>query len=136
MPADPELIAQLRPVRLPPEWQAFAWADVFAAIAIGVLAALVLLLVLRLATRRRETPLMVARRELAAASDLPGDERLFRQAALLDRLAGKRSRAAPAAIRAKIGEALYRPGGLADPDAVDAAILAFARSRRRSGLGT
>jgi hypothetical protein len=78
---------------------------------------------------------MVARRELAAASDLPGDERLFRQAALLDRLAGKRSRAAPARVRAIIGEALYRPGGSADPEAVDAAILSFARSRRRSGLG-
>lgn len=144
MPADPDLLAQLRPVRLPPELQAFAWADVFAAVAVGILAALLLLAVLRLATRRQETPLAIARRELAAARDLSCDERLFRQAVLLDRLAAERGRAsrrpartgsALARARAMMGDALYRPGSAADPEAIDKAILAFAGSLRRSGRG-
>lgn len=142
MPADPELLAQLRPVRLPPELQVFAWADVFAASALGILAALALLAVLRLATRRRETPLAAARRELAALRDLPAEDRLFRQAVLLDRLAAQRSKAsrrrartgdALKRARAVIGDALYRPGGTADPDAVDRAILDLAGALRRSG---
>lgn len=144
MPADPDLIAQLRPLRLPPEWQGFAWADVFAAAALGILAALLVLLLLRLATRRRETPLALARRELAGARDLSGEERLFRQAVLLDRLAAERGRAsrrparadsALARARASLADSLYRPGAAADPDAIDAAILAFAGTLRRSGQG-
>ncbi|NDV85350.1 hypothetical protein GTW51_01400 [Aurantimonas aggregata] len=144
MPADPDLLAQLRPVRLPPELQAFAWPDVFAAVALGILAALVLLAVLRLATRRQETPLAIARRKLAAAKDLPTDKRLFRQAVLLDRLSTGKEQAsrrpantATALTRAKaaIGDALYRPGGANDPDAIDTAILTFAGSLPRSGRG-
>ncbi|MEH6719642.1 MAG: hypothetical protein V7704_12240 [Aurantimonas endophytica] len=144
MPADPDLLAQLRPVRLPPELQVFAWADVFAAVALGILAALALLAVLRLATRLQETPLAVARRELAAARGLPVEQRLFRQAVLLDRLATERERAsrrpgqtgsALARARATMGDALYRRGGAADPEAIDAAILEFAGSLRRSGRG-
>ena len=129
-------------MRLPPELQVFAWADVFAAAALGILAALVLLAVLRLATRRRETPLAVARRELLALRELPAEDRLFRQAVLLDRLAAERGQAnrrrartgdALKRARAIIGAALYRPGGTADPDAIDTAILDLAGSLRRSG---
>lgn len=146
MPADPDLLAQLRPVRLPADFAAFAWTDVLAAASLGILAALALLVLLRLLTRRRETPLALVRRQLAAARALPAEDRLFRQAALLDRLGAQGSETtrrpprrtggggdATAETRARIRRSLYRPGAQPDLDAIDAAILALARRAGRLG---
>ncbi|MCD1644086.1 hypothetical protein [Aurantimonas coralicida] len=138
MSTDPDLVARLRPVRLPADFAAFDGSEVLAAAALGILAGLLLLALLHLVTRRRDTALTMARREIAAARLLPAEDRLFRQAALIDRLrrdaapARQGSRADSVAIlREDIGASLYRPGATPDLDAIDAAILTMARSRRR-----
>ena len=146
MPADPDLIATLRPVRLPGGFEAFSWPLVCAAFSLGILLALLAILALRLVTDRRESRLGITRRELAAASQLPDGERLFAQAALLDRLtaehgegpstAGARATGAakPSAagtdLRRAIGEQLYKPGAAPDFDAIDTVILKLAAERR------
>lgn len=148
MTADPEMMAQLRTVRLPAGYQAFSWDVVLAALSLGILAALLVLLALRVVTRRRPTALSLARDELATARKLGERERLFRQAALLDRLvaghggtdgpdADDRSGAGAeiADMRKTFRETLYRPGQSPDLDAIDRAILKVASSRARRGRG-
>ena len=145
MPADPDLIEALRPVRLPSGFEAFSWPVVCAAFSLGILVALLIVLVLRLVTERREGRLTIARRALAQASRLPGEARLFAQAALLDRLTAERAARgdlssrrlnvttqptnAGAALRQTIGEQLYKPGATPDFAAIDASILKLAGER-------
>ena len=143
MQADPDLIASLRPVRLPSGFEAFSWPVVCAAFSLGIAIALLLILALRLVTDRRESRLTLARRDLMAASRLPDGERLFAQAALLDRLTAERNAErglAGNALRETIGEQLYRPGARPDFSAIDAAILKIAAERRigrnRPALGS
>ncbi|WP_370193925.1 MULTISPECIES: hypothetical protein [Aurantimonas] len=138
MSTDPDLVARLRPVRLPADFAAFDGSEVLAAAALGILAGLLLLALLHLVTRRRDTALTMARREIAAARLLPAEDRLFRQAALIDRLRRHAAPARPgnrpdptAILREDIGASLYRPGTTPDLDAIDAAILTMARGRRR-----
>ena len=64
MSTDPDLVARLRPVRLPADFAAFDGSEVLAAAALGILAGLLLLALLHLVTRRRDTALTMARREM------------------------------------------------------------------------
>ena len=145
MPAAPDLIEALRPVRLPGGFEAFSWPLVCAAFSLGILVALLIVLGLRLVTDRRESRLTITKRDLAAASRLPDEQRLFAQATLLDQLSAERfadsnraasTRDGPArpmtagtALRRTIGKHLYKPGASPDFGAIDASILQLAAER-------
>lgn len=103
MAAEPDPLAGLYGLRLPPDvpWQAVA--DVAAALGIGLaLAAVTAPLVLRL-TRRRARPPDLGR-QIAALADQPDD---IRVPALLSLLQAR----APEAVH-RFHADLYRPGGL------------------------
>lgn len=85
MPPADEL-ANLRGIRLPP-METWFWADVGFAVALGLAAALLAALLLRLVRRPRKPSLQAeALAELAAAKSLPVPERRAAQAALLRRI--------------------------------------------------
>lgn len=130
--ADPDLVAKLRPVRLPPGFDAFDWHGALAVFSLALLAGLILALVLRALTAPRPSVATEARRDLHAARRLSPDERLLRQAAVVAALRrhaeakgarGEATREHLAALRASIGANLYRQDAALDPDALDAEIL-------------
>ena len=132
MAADPDLVAQLRPVRLPPDFTAYDWHGGLAIFALALIAGLALAFVLRVFTQARVSAKAAAARELALARSLAPDQRLVRQSRLVAALKqraeekGRHTEAARrqlAEIRAAIDAELYRPSPGLDPDALDAAIL-------------
>ncbi|KQT82186.1 hypothetical protein [Aurantimonas sp. Leaf443] len=146
MPMQPDaLVAELRPLKLPAELSAVTSGDVLAALAIGILAALLVAALARLVARRRRDRRAEVAAALAALRGRPAEERLYGQALLLRELrpatASRRPRQAAntaeeaeAAIPSEtgIGAALYRPPGAGpapDLDALDARILRAARRR-------
>ncbi|NDW04154.1 hypothetical protein [Jiella pacifica] len=139
--ADPDLVEQLRPVRLPPGFDAFDWHGALAIFSLALLAGLVLALMLRALTAPRRSLAAEAKDGLDTARGLSPAERFVRQAAIVAALKrdaeakGKRGELAYArlaAIRAGIDAELYRPHPALDSDALDAAILgAIGKGERR-----
>ena len=130
--ADPGLVTQLRPVRLPPGFDAFDWHGAVAIFSLALLAGLALALILRALSVPRRSIAAEATDGLDAARDLSPEERFVRQAAIVAALKcnadgeGKRGEAVRqrlAALRASIDAELYRPNPTHDPDALDAEIL-------------
>lgn len=129
--ADPGLVTQLRPVRLPPGFDAFDWHGALAIFALALLAGLVLALILRALSVPRPSIAAETEDALDAARHLSPEERLLRQAAVVAALKrdaetkGKRGEAARqrlAALRVTIDAELYRPEPALDPDRLDAEI--------------
>ena len=132
MAADPDLVAQLRPVRLPPGFDAFDFHGALAIFALALLAGLLLALLLRRLTVPRLTARRAAEHHLAAIRHLQADERLLRQSQLVAELKqraqktgqrGEPARQRLAELRTTIDAELYRPKPALDPDALDTAIL-------------
>ncbi|MBO0904600.1 hypothetical protein [Jiella sonneratiae] len=129
--ADPDLVARLKPVRLPPGFDALDWNGILAVFALALVAGLVLALILRAFTAPRLSEGEAAERALAAERGLSPADRLLGQSRLVARLARRQDggRAAAAAARrlaelkATIDAELYRREPALDPDAVEAAIL-------------
>ncbi|MCE7030496.1 hypothetical protein [Jiella avicenniae] len=137
--ADPDLVSRLRPVRLPPGFDAFDWQGTVAIFALALLAGLLLALALRALTVPRPTIAAETDDALDAARSLPADERLLRQAAVVAALnrdaeaKGKRGEPARqrlAVIRTTIDAELYRPKPALDPDGLDADIRSVLGARR------
>ncbi|SFR12348.1 hypothetical protein [Poseidonocella sedimentorum] len=122
-----ELVEALAPIRLPPEVARFGPMDALIAFALGLLLALLLRAVLPSLTARKASPEAQARRALAAASQLPADERLFRLAHLLRQLDPDDQIPRPAGLSAQ----LYDPAHAPDTAPLEAAILAAARRKER-----
>lgn len=138
---DPDLVAKLRPVRLPPGFDAFDWHGALAIFSLALLAGLVLALVLRALSTPRRSIAAEAEHGLDAARGLSPEERFVRQAAIVAALKshaettgkpGEETRRRLAALRASIDAELYRPNPALDPDALDAEILgAIGKGARR-----
>ncbi len=124
MPTPSEIVSKLHPPRLPAEFSELTWQDAGAAFGIGLAAGLVLYLLLRPFLARRLTAVERIGRELESLRDLPGPERLLRQARLLSELrtAAVDEQDADPAWRAD----LYKPGVEIDHAALDAEILRLA----------
>ncbi len=139
--ADPDFVTKLRPVRLPPGFDAFDWHGAAAIFALALLAGLALALVLRALTAPRPSIAAETRDALEAARRLSPEKRLLRQAAVVAALKrdaerqGRRGEAVRqrlAVLRASIDAELYRPAPALDPDRLDAEISS-AVAERRSG---
>lgn len=124
MPTQAEVVATLHPVRLPADFARLGWQDGLAALSLGILAGLILLILVRPLLTRKPDPRAALRAELARIRTLPAQERLFRQAALLARV----SDAVPRAEDWR--QALYRKDMAVDLDALEARILQLARKDR------
>jgi hypothetical protein len=92
-------LAGLRALHLPPEIPSF-WADLGAAIALGLLIAIVVAVAIRAIRKPRRSLRRSALEELEQAGRLPPEERRVAQAALLRRI-----------VRSLEGEAAARAGG-------------------------
>lgn len=122
-----ELVARLRPIRLPEDFATFGPSDALAAFSLGVVLALAALALMRPLLARRTDPLARARAEIARLSRLPTGERAYRLALLLDRFDPARRTPRPA----NLGATLYRPEADADLADLETAVLATAKSARR-----
>lgn len=118
-----DLVSRLAPVRVPEDFARFGLQDALAIIALGLLGGLLLSIMLRGLTRPAPDAIHQARARIAALTDRPPQER----AAGLARLLREQGEDIPPQMRM----ALYDPGASADPIALEAAILAAARRRRR-----
>ncbi|TFF17756.1 hypothetical protein E3C22_23190 [Jiella endophytica] len=140
MGADPDLIAKLRPVRLPPGFTAFDWHGGLAIFALALVAGLALAVLLRAFTVPRLSERSLAARQLDAARRLAPEARLLSQSQLVAALErsvrtkgrhGERAGRQLAEIRARIDAELYRPTPRLDADGLDAAILEALPGRGR-----
>ncbi len=122
MDPHPDLAETLRPVRIPAEYLATGPGDALAAFGLGLLCAACLWLVIRPVLRRRAAPAEVVADQLAEWCDLPGQDRLLRQLALLRRFGGE--------ITQDLRDAAYRPGRAVDHEAIDRTIARLAKTRR------
>ena len=124
-----EIVSKLHPPRLPAEFSELTWHDASAAFGIGLAAGLVLYLVLRPCLARRLTARERIGRELESLRDLPGQERLLRQARLWSEL---RNAVADEQDTDPDWRAdLYKPGAEVDHEALDTEILRLAGKRGR-----
>ncbi|MCQ0987601.1 hypothetical protein [Jiella marina] len=137
MDADPDLLAQLRRVRLPPGFDTLDWHGGLAIFSLAVLGGLLIVLLVYAVTEPRRSPRREAETALRRAASLSPGERLLHQARVVAGLQGTltSSRHAPlndrlAVIKTEIETALYRPHPAVDCEAMDAAILS-ALSRQR-----
>jgi len=131
MATDTELAAQLTPVRLPESLAVASPQDLAAAFSLGLLAAVVLVLLLRPLMRRRISRRQQIETELAALRDLPAAQRLYRQTAILAALHDERGALSAGVGRESEPDSVYRPGSLLDPDDLDRKIIEVASSPRR-----
>ena len=118
-----DIVAKLRPIRLPVNFATFDWHDHLAAFALGVFAALAVAAILAPLMTRRRSPTREIRLELEALRRLAPAERLYRQAAILARLGATPRQAMDWRT------ALYRPGVSLDLDALDREIVSLVRQR-------
>ncbi|WP_075220291.1 hypothetical protein [Acuticoccus yangtzensis] len=126
------LVEALRPIRLPVDYAVLGPRDALAAFALGVIAALVLVLLLRPLLARRVDPVAEAAARIAALAQAPAEARLVGLARLL-------AAAGPDAPRPPgLDDVLYAPGTAPDFAAIEAEILARAaqQGRRRRAPGT
>lgn len=121
-----EVVAELRPIRLPESIATFGPLDALGAFAWGVLAAMLLMLVLRPLFARRARPVETARAEIARLATLEAGQRIHGLARLIDSLDPDR-RARPDGLT----QALYDPSAVIDPALLETAALEAARSARR-----
>ena len=131
MAAEVDLAEQLHPARLPADFFSVSIQDLLAAFGVGILVAVALYFMLRPFVRRQVSALARVTTQLRDSRTLPSQERVFRQAAILDELRGndeqnddQDSEAETQATDWK--EALYRPGVAVDHDALDDRILRIA----------
>ena len=116
-----EIVAALRPIRLPVAFAEVGVLDALAAFAVGAIAAYLLILIVRPFAARRSDPREAARREILALADLSPGDRLYGLVRLHARL-GEPAVARPPELEA----ALYGRNVAVDFAAVEAAILAAA----------
>lgn len=138
MDADSDLLAQLRPVRLPPGFDALDWHGGVAVFSLAIFGGLLIALLVYAISEPRRSPRRMAETALGQAAGLSTGERLLHQAKVVAGLQGALAgpRHAPlndrlAAIRSEIETELYHPHPSLDCEAVDAAILS-AISRQRA----
>lgn len=117
------LAAELAPIRLPGSFARFGLHDALAALALGLVAALVLSALLRVVTERRARPVDLARARIASLGRRDMPERIAGLAALLHAHGG--------AIPAELSRALYDPAAEVDPAPLERAVIAAARRTRR-----
>ncbi|EAU40725.1 hypothetical protein FP2506_03324 [Fulvimarina pelagi HTCC2506] len=137
---DPDLIAELRPIRLPPGFEAFDLSGTLAVFSIAVLAGLALALMLRLATEPKPSIRRAVTEKLEAAKALQPGDRLLAQAQALGLLETSfaRKRRKPkidafdliGRLKTEISEAIYRREPGLDCDRIDRDILALTRTGR------
>lgn len=130
MATEAELAGQLTPVRLPEGLAVAAPQDLAAAFGLGLLAAMLLVLLLRPLMRRRPSWRQRIESELAALRHLPPASRLYRQSAILAALRRERGDAPADAARAIEPDSAYRPESALDPDDLDRKIIEFAKEAR------
>ncbi len=117
------LAAELAPVRIPESFARFGIQDALAALAVGLIAALLLASLVRALTVRRTRPVDVARARIASLGRRAMPERVAGLAALL--------RANGGAIPGEVSQALYDPDATLDPEALERAVIAAARRKPR-----
>lgn len=122
-PAD--LVGQLRPIRLPASYADFGWRDGLAAVSLGLFAGLFMLVTVRPLLAPPEDRVAKVRQEVEALSQCGEEERALGLARLLERLAPGGAAELPGLV-----DSLYS-GARTDIAALEAAILAAARRRRR-----
>ena len=122
-----QLVAQLRPIRLPEDFATFGLLDALGAFAWGALAAMLLMLVLRPLFVRRIRPVEIAKGEIERLAGLDLKERVHGLARLLDSLDPDRNRAKVEGL----SPALYDPSARIDPALLENAALEAARSARK-----
>ncbi|MER0239061.1 hypothetical protein [Fulvimarina sp. MAC8] len=137
---DPDLIAELRPIRLPPGFDAFDLFGALAVFSVAVIAGLLLALLVRLATEPRPSLRRAVAQKLDAARNLQPGERLLAQAQTLGLMEStftrKRRKPKPESteflerLKAEISEAVYRREPGLDCDRIDRDILDLARKAR------
>lgn len=139
---EPDLIAELRPIRLPPGFDAFDFSGALAIFSIALLAGLLITLLLRLATVPKADPRRDVIELLDAAKSVQPGERLLAQARALDllerltpktrRMVGSASRSRSserlAHLRGEISDAIYRPEPKLDCDRIDLEIRDLVRA--------
>lgn len=118
-----ELVAQLRPIRMPAEFAAFGWREALAAFSLGLLLTLLLLPIARPFLVSRDDPRAQAEAEIARLSREALPARLHGLATLLHRLGSR--------IPETLRPALYDPDAEADAAALEALIRDAARKARR-----
>ncbi len=124
MSAADDIVARLRPIRLPAEFASFGFQDYFAIFGLGMLAGLALILLLRFAFKGSENPQATARRAIEKLRDEPDAIRLMELARL-------RATFDPQAVPPDWREALYKPGATPDFGVIEAEVMAAAQLGRR-----
>jgi hypothetical protein len=146
MAGSADVLAGLRDIRMPAAGGTDILAEVGAAFAIGLLAAILLALLARLVARRPPSLRQAALTDLARTRFLAPDERVFAQARLLQRVSealGAPGSQWPAELDRRLGtdffthgagrhlhEDLYKPGTALDPDRLDADLVRLLRRIR------
>ncbi|MEN3791899.1 hypothetical protein [Fulvimarina sp. MAC3] len=137
---DPDLIAELRPIRLPPGFDAFDLSGALAVFSLAILAGLLLAVLLRLATVPKPSIRRAVIERLDGAKQLEPGERLLAQAqaiGLLETGFEKRRRKPKLKsteplerLKTEIHQALYRRDPGLDCDRIDREILGLVGKAR------
>ncbi|MFZ5962508.1 hypothetical protein ACOXXX_06105 [Thalassococcus sp. BH17M4-6] len=116
-----ELTARLAEVRIPAGFARFGWQDALAPLALGLIAGLLVLALLRMVTVRRVRPVDQARSSIRALAQADPQTRITGLAALLQDHGGTR----PDGLHA----ALYDPRATVDPALLEIAVITAAKRR-------
>ncbi|RFC65466.1 hypothetical protein DYI37_06530 [Fulvimarina endophytica] len=138
---DPDLVADLRPIRLPEGFEAFDLQGALAVFSVAILIGLLLAYGVSLASERKPSLRRAIAHDLAEARTLAPAERLLAQsralAALEEKLkAGRRKPVAAAtrsgvlALKSELSHSLYAPAPDIDLERVDREILGLATAAR------